>query len=143
MADSSLFIQKYADFTGRATRTEWVLISLLGGGLIAIGPWLDVRQGTADIVNARLGPWTVMALLIGLLPLLSACVRRLHDTDRSGLWLALAYLPYLCTHMFASMPDALLMARGALILAALLIGWLLLQNGSAGDNRFGARGHPL
>ena len=71
---------KYADFTGRASRPEfwWFVLFIL---------LVDV----ALLAIARL-LWFLFALAV-LLPRLAVAVRRLHDTDRSGWWLLLAFVP--------------------------------------------------
>ena len=66
---------KYADFSGRATRSEfwwWALFVLLVSA--AVGIISEVLSG-------------VFSLAV-LLPYLAVGTRRLHDTDRSG-WLQL------------------------------------------------------
>ncbi len=66
---------KYADFSGRATRSEfwwWALFVILASA--AIGIVSEVASG-------------VFSLAV-LLPYLAVGARRLHDTDRSG-WLQL------------------------------------------------------
>lgn len=68
---------KYADFTGRATRSEfwwWTLFVVL------------VSLGTS-ILSDKLS--AVFSLAV-MLPGLAVGARRLHDTDRSG-WLQLLY----------------------------------------------------
>lgn len=70
-------LTKYANFSGRATRSEywwWVLFTLLWA-------WIP-------IVN-------LLLLLIFFLPSLGVAVRRLHDTGRSGWWILLGIIPIL------------------------------------------------
>lgn len=79
--------KQYADFEGRARRKEYwtftlgnVLISLiLGGGGAGIG-------GGAEFAGM------VFSLFI-LIPGIAVCVRRLHDTGRSGFWIFIAFVP--------------------------------------------------
>ena len=71
---------KYADFNGRASRSEywwWVLFVLLCSA--AIGIVSEMLSG-------------VFSLAI-LLPYLAVGARRLHDTDRSGWLLLLNLIP--------------------------------------------------
>ena len=72
---------KYADFNGRATRTEywWFFLAVLIGS--AIGSLIAVR---------------VYALftLVTLLPMIAVGARRLHDMNRSGWWQLLALVPF-------------------------------------------------
>jgi uncharacterized membrane protein YhaH (DUF805 family) len=102
--------RKYADFGGRARRSEFwffalfnILVQLVAGALDA------VIFGSATIFGA-------VAALAMLLPGIAVGARRLHDTGRSGWWLLIAFVP--------------------LIGGLLLIYFYILQ-GDAGPNRYG------
>ena len=76
---------KYVDFQGRASRPEywWFFLSyiILYFVVLAIGAALKI-------------PALVFVLAVAyFLPLLSAAVRRLHDTGRSGWWYLIALVP--------------------------------------------------
>lgn len=80
-------IRRFADYHGRATRTElfafW-LVTMIGGLfiLIAAAPFDDLSGKIGQIALAFYG--------LLLLPSSSALwVRRLHDQDRTALWLLL------------------------------------------------------
>lgn len=76
---SSCF-SKYADFNGRATRSEywwWMLFTILA----AIA---------AVIINEMLYGLVVLGTF---LPTIAVTTRRLHDTDRSGWFQLLALIP--------------------------------------------------
>ena len=66
--------KKYADFKGRASRSEYwwfaLFISLFGSYLI----------------NQVEGIWKILTYLGLIIPLMSVGTRRLHDTGRSGWW---------------------------------------------------------
>ena len=66
-------LTKYADFTGRASRSEFwwftVFVTLVGAALVYL------NQNLSNIF-----------LIAMLLPLLAAGARRLHETGRSGWW---------------------------------------------------------
>lgn len=47
---------------------------------------LDAVAGTEPV-------FTVLALLFLLVPSISVTVRRLHDTDRSGAWYLISFIP--------------------------------------------------
>jgi uncharacterized membrane protein YhaH (DUF805 family) len=72
---------KYADFNGRATRSEywWFFLAVLLGSAVAM------------IISYRL--YTLVSLII-LLPMIAVGARRLHDTNRSGWWQLLALVPF-------------------------------------------------
>lgn len=77
--------KKYADFIGRATRKEfWMftLLNLVASILISIVTnVLDLK-----IINS----FYSLAVLI---PSIAIGIRRLHDTNHSGWWLLLAFVP--------------------------------------------------
>lgn len=72
--------KKYADFNGRATRSEYWWF-MLGAVIIYII--------TSLLSSVLYG----LAVLVLLLPSLSACVRRLHDIGKSGWWCLLSLVP--------------------------------------------------
>jgi len=65
--------QNYANFKGRASRSEywwWVLFTLLA-------------EIVASAIDSSLGN---AASLLTLLPTIAVAVRRMHDTDHKGWW---------------------------------------------------------
>jgi uncharacterized membrane protein YhaH (DUF805 family) len=102
----SICFKKYATFDGVASRSEywwfWLFCVL---GALAISLVSDTLGGIFGLAT--------------LLPSLAAGARRLHDTDRSGWWLLVMFVP--------------------------LVGWIILvvllaQEGKA--NRYGAPAIP-
>jgi uncharacterized membrane protein YhaH (DUF805 family) len=83
----STCFHKYADFSGRARRSEywyWALFAFIVGVV-------------ADIVDVSVGSYPAIVVLVDLallLPSLAVGVRRLHDTGRSGWWLLLLLIPF-------------------------------------------------
>ena len=79
-------LSKYVVFQGRAVRSEywWFVLAYFLAYIVAV-----------VVDNAILGHpiLTTIVSLGSILPLLSAQVRRLHDTDRSGWWILLAFVP--------------------------------------------------
>ena len=73
--------KKYTTFSGRAQRSEYWYFYLftLIGGLVTY--------------HINTGVYAVFYLLV-LLPSLAAGVRRLHDTNRSGWWLLILFIPF-------------------------------------------------
>ena len=101
--------KKYAEFSGRARRKEfWMFVLFNFLVSIAVGI-VDGILGT----NGALGGLYSLAVLI---PSLAVAARRLHDTDRSGWWQLIGFIP--------------------------LIGWIILlvflcSDSKPGENRFG------
>lgn len=107
---------KYMDFTGRAVRSEYWYYTLFAVivGIVAgiIDTALGLRLGEAGTVGI-IGTVLNVAML---LPGLGVSVRRLHDGNRSGWWLLVAFVP--------------------IVGAFLLIYWFV-QRGTVGSNNFG------
>jgi len=104
-------LSKYATFTGRAGRPEywwWVLGVLLAALVASLLDWMIFGPDTAIFRG-------VLSLAI-IVPNIAVGVRRLHDTDRSGWWLALTLIP---------------------IIGFLVLIWFMTQPGTPGTNRFG------
>ncbi len=107
---------KYADFNGRARRSEYwwfelaYLLSLIFLG--AIGEILT----SPSFQNYVLGTLATIIVLGSILPMLAVSVRRLHDIDKSGwniLWFIIPIVGFI-----------------------LRIIWFC-SRGTVGDNRFG------
>jgi len=81
--------QKFAEFNGRARRTEYWMFMLFN---ILISIALSIVEVAADMKLPILSGLYSLAVLI---PALAVAVRRLHDTGRSGWWLLLAFVPIL------------------------------------------------
>src|SRR5262245_59397397 len=79
-AVKTCLMQKYVDFKGRASRSEFW--------------WFFLFQIIVCIVAAVIHPLLQVVVGLGLLlPSISAGVRRLHDTGRSGWWILLGLIP--------------------------------------------------
>ncbi len=73
-------LTKYVDFVGRASRSEYWWFVLFNIGLSVV----------VSLVSQNLGYLVSLALF---LPGLAAAVRRLHDTNRSGWWMLIGFVP--------------------------------------------------
>jgi len=99
---------QYASFSGRASRSEYWFFTLFQC-LITLGCFLLFPFGIGR-------PLLGLALLANFLPHISVLVRRLHDTDHSGWWYWLAFVP--------------------LVGVVVLLIWFCTR-GTPGSNRFG------
>jgi uncharacterized membrane protein YhaH (DUF805 family) len=79
-------LSQYATFSGRARRSEywWFQLFFIGVYLVAI--IIDTAAHSQVV-----GLIVVLALL---LPSIAVAVRRLHDTNRSGWWYLLGFVPF-------------------------------------------------
>jgi uncharacterized membrane protein YhaH (DUF805 family) len=104
---------QYVTFGGRASRSEfwyWFLFSLLGG---LVTEMLDSAFFGTSIPSAS--PLNGIFNLILFLPSLAIEVRRLHDINRTGWWLLIAFT----------------------ILGIFLLWYWACKKGTDGPNRFG------
>jgi uncharacterized membrane protein YhaH (DUF805 family) len=102
-------LSKYVDFQGRAMRSEFWWFALFNIIVQIVTSLIDRGVLNYPVLST-------IATLALILPGLAVSVRRLHDTDRSGWWLLISFIP--------------------LIGAIVLIVWYCTK-GSVGQNRFG------
>jgi uncharacterized membrane protein YhaH (DUF805 family) len=102
-------LSKFADFSGRASRSEyWYLVLPL-----------VVISIVLNLVDSLIFEMSILSLIFGLatlVPTVSAGVRRLHDTNRSGWWMLIALVP----------------------VVGLVLIYFLCQPGTPGQNQFGS-----
>lgn len=103
---------KYVKFDGRAGRPEYWFFIL---GCFVVYFILGIIDGLLFGYPILL---SIFALAM-ILPSLAACIRRLHDTDRSGWFVLVSLIPFV----------------GGIILFVFLV-----LPGTPGDNRFGPPG---
>lgn len=85
----STCFRKYADFSGRASRSEywyWYLFRILIIGGIAIIAIAARANGLLALI--------ALEVLVMLVPSLAVAVRRLHDVNCSGWLLLIAVIPF-------------------------------------------------
>jgi len=100
--------RKYFAFRGRASRAEYW--------------WFVLFNLLITIPLALLGPLLFVVGIVLVVPQLAVGVRRLHDTNRSGWWLALSAAGWIPLVGW---------------IASLVLLWFLIQRGDAGDNHYG------
>jgi uncharacterized membrane protein YhaH (DUF805 family) len=109
-AVKTVLTQKYADFNGRATRSEfwwWVLFAIIVSVVLQLVDNLILGFPLLGSIFA----------LATLIPGVAVSVRRLHDKDKSGWWLFISLVP--------------------VVGFILLIYWYATE-GTPGDNQFGS-----
>ena len=102
----STCLKKYFVFEGRASRSEYWWFQLI------VSPSYFV----SIILENEIGYFFLGITLFTLIPAISAGVRRLHDTNRSGFYLLISFIPFI----------------GGLVLL-----FFLIPEGTKGKNKFG------
>ncbi|ROQ37004.1 uncharacterized membrane protein YhaH (DUF805 family) [Frondihabitans sp. PhB188] len=97
------FFQKYATFSGRASRSEfwwWILanfvVTLILSSIWGASHPMDMTTTTFNFTTfaqQSSDPLSGVWGLITLVPNLAISWRRLHDTNRSGLWILINLIP--------------------------------------------------
>lgn len=129
--------RNYANFRGRARRREFWYFTLFVFALLVAARILDVLVfGYGG--GSRLFSTVVLLLLI--LPQLAVSVRRLHDTGRSGWWMApcvaLLVAGRFCgEHRAFSTFEVVVVLTAGIYLVFLLFSFL--SSGDRGDNDYG------
>jgi uncharacterized membrane protein YhaH (DUF805 family) len=107
-AVTTVLTQKYADFSGRARRSEYWWYAL--AAFVVYSLVYAVSMGIGTMV-----PYYLVALA-GLVPGLAVAVRRLHDTGKSGWFVLLGLIPFV----------------GAIVLIV-----FMAMDSQPGDNQYG------
>ena len=90
----TVVFEKYADFSGRASRKEYWMFTLIHFIIsLLIG---FVAGFIAGLTGIELFIYTgfIYALAV-LIPCITVSVRRLHDIGKSGWWLLVAFVPFI------------------------------------------------
>ncbi|TAX90175.1 DUF805 domain-containing protein [Rhizobium leguminosarum] len=126
----TVLTQKYATFSGRASRSEvwwfqlfyWLILLALGVVAALAASATGGPDGSSSLVIA-VGGIAALFVLAMILPQLSVQVRRFHDRNISGWWFLalfmLSFVPYLK------------------VIAGLTIFVITVLRGTEGPNRFG------
>jgi uncharacterized membrane protein YhaH (DUF805 family) len=95
-AVSSVLLNKYATFSGRARRSEYWWWYLFVTIVFIVAGILDRAVGLTYSDLTLGGGWiATIAAIVFLVPNLAVAVRRLHDTGRSGWWLLIGLVPFI------------------------------------------------
>lgn len=110
-------LKKYTVFNGRARRAEFWYFFLFSAIISIFLAVIDEFMGwNFEMDGDEIGFLSTLYYIAVLLPYLAVIIRRLHDTDRSGWWVLIAFIPIV----------------GVIVLLVFLI-----LAGKHGDNRFG------
>lgn len=100
------FFKKYATFTGRASRSEfwwWILANAVISFVLSMLALITGGGGGVDAAGNPVPPsglglvFLIVLFLWGLatiVPHLALIARRLHDSNRSALWMLIAFVPF-------------------------------------------------
>ncbi len=109
-------LKNYIVFDGRARRKEyWFFYLFYFIFVIALG-FIDAITGSYS-ANVGLGLLSGIFVLAMILPGIAVCVRRLHDTDRSGWWILIGFVP---------------------IIGGIWLLVLMVLDGTSGQNQYGS-----
>jgi uncharacterized membrane protein YhaH (DUF805 family) len=102
-------LKKYAQFDGRARRKEYWMFTLINSIASFVLAFIDGFIGTYPLIFC-------LYTLAVLLPAFAVGIRRLHDINRSGWWVCIAFIP---------------------IVGGIWLLVLLCRDGTPGDNQYG------
>jgi len=140
-------LNKYVDFKGRASRSEFWYFILFTFILGIATSLLDVML----FPNNAMSPLNSLVSLAVFLPGLAVAMRRLHDTNRSGWWIGGFYLGLIAYVVFIGVATGVspysepsggmlgLMGAGGLAALGFAIALLVFycQRGDPGPNHYG------
>lgn len=137
-------LRQYAGFSGRAPRSEywwWCLFWLLACVVVELVLYLPYAAMSDSVVLPVNVPWYAF-LVVSFLPSLSVTVRRLHDRDWSGWWVAVLLLLPSLSVVWKHWPQVFDLwgadLFGFVFLALfLLVVVRIFLRGTEGANRFG------
>lgn len=147
------FFSKYAQFSGRARRSEhwyaFLFVQLVSWALsiglmctilpsiIALGNGADTmseQEVVQLLLSSILNPWLLVLMLFGLatlIPTISIQVRRMHDTGRPGAWVWVYWGGYVA-NVIVPMIGGLIFLAGAI--------WFIVlacEDSAPGENEYG------
>ncbi len=110
-------LKKYTVFSGRARRKEFWMFFLFSAIISIFLAVIDEFMGWQfEMDGESLGFLSTLYYVAVIVPYLAVIFRRLHDTERSGWWILIAFIP--------------------IVGVVVLLVFLILQ-GTRGENRYG------
>ena len=97
-AIDKVFRQNYANFNGRARRSEywfWYLFNILVESVLFLPAQVfKFQQGQIPVVLTVMYYIYIGFFIITFIPGLAVTVRRLHDIGKSGWWILIVFIPF-------------------------------------------------
>lgn len=110
-------LKKYTVFSGRARRKEYWMFFLFSAIISIFLAVIDEFMGWQfEMDGESLGFLSTLYYVAVIVPYLAVIFRRLHDTERSGWWILIAFIP--------------------IVGVVVLLVFMILQ-GTKGENRYG------
>ena len=89
-----MVLKKYAEFNGRSRRKEYWYFTLISSVISIILTFVSEYMGLMLMaLDTPVGILDTVYQLAVLIPSIAVSVRRLHDTNHSGWWMLLAFVP--------------------------------------------------
>lgn len=86
---------RYFEFAGRSSRTQYWVFTLTSWVLFGVALYVDVSVlGYFGPSGRGFGPLTLFCIFVHIIPNITATVRRLHDSGRSGWWYWISLVPF-------------------------------------------------
>ena len=130
---------KCLDFKSRANRAEFWYFYLFTFLINTISINIDRVIGYQiikidEINNISMGPVYLFFSFLFFIPTFSLYVRRLHDTNRSGLWILIIFVPFIA----AILGFGLSVVINLILVALITLVFLFCLKGNTGQNNFGS-----
>lgn len=114
----SVLRENYANFEGRARRTEYWMFQLFNVlAMVVLEILVVIGTAISPVLGILFGLVVIVYALGVIVPSIAVATRRLHDTDRSGWW-----------QLFGLVP----------LVGPIVVFIFTVLDSQPGDNRFGA-----
>jgi uncharacterized membrane protein YhaH (DUF805 family) len=132
-------LKRYAEFSGRSRRKEFWMFQLLVI-IVNVVLWIIESALGLSANMGSYGPLSLLFLIATLIPQIAVGIRRLHDTDRSGWWVAVLFglLLLVIGAILTQVSQALglVLALAYCVVVIMFLVFMVLP-GTNGPNRYG------
>ena len=105
-------LKKFSDIEGKANRSEYwyfIIFFIIGTIVCMVIDISLINYHNLNNIGHRriegLGTFTIIFLIVHIVPSISVSIRRLHDTDKSGWWYFIQIVPVLGQFVFFNVYD--------------------------------------